>query len=48
MLVAAEDLRNKVRLLAIALASHPRVGQASPMGMLKDDLLAKIALLTIS
>ena len=50
MLVDAENRRENERkwLLAITLASHPRVGQASPMGMLMDDLLAKIALLTLS
>ena len=50
MLVVVEYRRENERkwLLAITLASHPRVGQASPMGMLKDDLLAKIALLTLS
>ena len=50
MLVVAEDQREKERqcLLAVMLTSHPRIGQVSPMGMLNDELLAKIALHTLS
>jgi len=50
MLANAENRRENERkwLLAITFASHPRVGQASPMGKLNDDVLAKIALLTLS
>ena len=50
MLANAENRRENERkwLLAITFASHPRVGQASPMGKLNDDMLAKIALLTLS
>ena len=30
------------------LASHPRLGEASPIGMLNDNLLETIALLSLS
>ena len=46
MLVNTENRTE--RMLAVMLASHQRVGQKSPMGKLKSDLLVEIALLTLS
>ena len=46
MLVNTEN--GKEQMLAVMLASHQRVGQKSPMGKLKSDLLVEIALLTLS
>ena len=46
MLVKTENRTE--RMLAVMLASHQRVGQKSPMGKLKSDLLVEIALLTLS
>ena len=46
MLVNTENQRQ--RMLAVMLASHQRVGQASRMNRLDIALLAEIALLTLS
>ena len=45
MLVNTENRRQ--RMLAVMLATHLRVGQASPMNMIDDALLAQIALLSV-
>ena len=36
------------RMLAVMLASHQRVGQSSAMNVLDDELMAKIAVLSVS
>ena len=40
--------RKQKRLLAVMLASHPRLGEAAPMGKVNEDLLESIALLSLS
>ena len=43
-----ERRRKQKRLLAVMLASHPRLGEAAPMGKVNEDLLESIALLSLS
>ena len=47
-LMAEERRRQQKLLLTVMLASHPRLGEAAPMGMLTDDLLETIARLSLS